>query len=209
MNSNRVVVYATLNPDSVDFRLLEVLLVGKYDLILPVKKAKDEQIIRNGLEIASTARLHFFECDFAIVEESQRFQEYLFENWFPLHLVITQFRRCLPSLRIDEMETSDVRDLFDQSLVTSFHFYKCVSPLLDSRLSWCLAIDHVDDAGAISFAQRISQVADEVLLESIRNENRNIKIECLKIRQETASDIALGIEQFKSFLKRDSLDATK
>ncbi len=177
VNKNaKVALVASMQPSCFEKKLVRILLEKEFEIVLPLKKEEDEYFLKKDLSPVDLEKIHVFNCDFSNEEESQLFQTYLFETWYPLDAIFVNFYQHNQELKINDLTNKNLEDLFSQGIVPSFNFCKCILPLVHEKDSKVLvfSVSHQEEYRSQDFGNRMVRSCREILLDSIKKERQEI-----------------------------------
>lgn len=131
MRKKRVALLSSMNPSWFEKKILNFLIVEGFDVIIPLSRKEDQEYLQKGFSKSDFENIHFFNCDFRNLEDSQIFQTYLFEKWYPLDAAFINFDQKANNQSIEELSTSEVADLYLNNILPCFNISKCILPLLN------------------------------------------------------------------------------
>ncbi len=154
-----------------------------FNLIIPFSGDYDSSILKPSLKALLPGSVTFKKCNFYSVKSAQKFQNYLFEQHYPIDIVITNFTDEVQDLDILGYSTNEFKIGVEHSLTSYFNLMKCIFPLFNTNSSFLLNLEL--NPKAVVHNQnglnRLASAAKHSLLQTLNLENKHSYIHIANI----------------------------
>ncbi len=123
------------------------------------------------------------QCNFFELNSAQAFQKFLFESYYPIDMVITNFNDDFPEDELMNFSTEEFNSNVEYGIVSYFNLLKSVFPLFDKESGFLFNLNFTEEVQLAkeNGLKRVINAARQSLLQTVYKENQSTKIKVVNL----------------------------